>query len=61
MLWNLDLVDHFRARDSSRSGANLAVSRPSATQGSNAEKKRSPWATLLTPSIIFKDSPTRYV
>jgi len=51
----------FRARDSSRSGANLGVARPSGSSGSTTERKRSPWATLLTPSIIFKDSPTRYV
>jgi hypothetical protein len=51
----------FRARDSSRSGANLGVARPSGAQGSTNERKRSPWATLLTPSIIFKDAPTRYV
>lgn len=51
----------FRARDSSRSGANLGVARPSGAQGASGERKRSPWATLLTPAIIFKDSPTRYV
>lgn len=51
----------FRARDSSRSGANLGVARPSGVQGATSERKRGPWATLLTPSIIFKDSVTRYV
>ena len=49
----------FRARDSSKSRVELSVGRTTGAKGKDAERQRSPWATLLTPSLIFEDAPSR--
>jgi hypothetical protein len=52
----------FRASTQSKTASSKIELRTSTTTSkSGKDKKRSPWAELLTPPIIFEDAPTRWV